>query len=331
MTDKLILLGTAGGSAIYVYPGTNRSRHGISSAMVVGGRLYIIDQGESSVRQLTLADPLGVGSGNVLRDIEAFFITHLHADHAMDLPNFLHCGYNQGWPDFSVPVIGPWPRWFRQDQFGPEVPEEGIRAPGAADFVSRIIDAAAADLLDRVYASKQTSGEERLHGVDIAVPPELVDADAYTECRPFLAYEDDRIRVMATLTKHGAMFPSLAYRFETETASVVFSGDTGPNKNVIELAQGADILVHEAIDRTFALDRYGKPPYTPEQQAFVDFVLSKHTTADLVGGIAQEAGVRKVILSHLVPANAPDEHWWEGRDDFDGEYIVGEDLDVFEL
>lgn len=104
MNDRLILLGTAGGAATVVRPTTPpTAAHGISSALIVGDRIYIVDFGQSSARQLTLADPLDRGSRRVMKDIEACFITHLHSDHTMDLVNYALGGFSQGWPRRSVP------------------------------------------------------------------------------------------------------------------------------------------------------------------------------------------------------------------------------------
>ena len=52
--------------------------------------------------------------------------------------------------------------------------------------------------------------------------------------------------------QHAPVFPALGLRFDTDDGSVVFSGDTGPTDNLVELAQGADVLVHEVIARGLA-------------------------------------------------------------------------------
>ncbi|MCC5348697.1 MBL fold metallo-hydrolase, partial [Staphylococcus aureus] len=65
--------------------------------------------------------------------------------------------------------------------------------------------------------------------------------------KPVVFYEDDRVKVSATLVQHAPVFPSFAFRFDTEDGSVVFSGDTGPSENLVRMARGADVLVHEVI------------------------------------------------------------------------------------
>ena len=63
-----------------------------------------------------------------------------------------------------------------------------------------------------------------------------------------------------------------------------------------------------------------------EWPLFLDVWL-EHTIED-VGGIAQQAGVGTLVLSHLVPGNRPDEVWEGAAAGFDGRLVIGHDLDV---
>ena len=84
--------------------------------------------------------------------------------------------------------------------------------------------------------------------------------------------------------------------------SVVISGDTAPSDALIALAQGADVLVHDAlyppgVDRLVA----GVPNATTLKES----IVSHHTTAEDAGRVAQAAGVKTLVLSHFVPAEDP--------------------------
>ena len=70
-------------------------------------------------------------------------------------------------------------------------------------------------------------------------------------------FEDRGVRVSAIAVTHGRAIPALAYRFDTADGSVVFSGDTTVNDDLIALAQGADILVHCVADLGY-LERTGR-------------------------------------------------------------------------
>ena len=131
------------------------------------------------------------------------------------------------------------------------------------------------------------------------------------------------VRVTCAPVDHYTV-PALAYRFDTPDRSFVFSGDTAPSSSLIKLAKGADVLVHEAM-LLAGLDRL-KDGNAPKLR---DHLLKSHTTTEQLGQVAAAAGVRTVVLSHLVPAFADisDGAWAEGvRKHFHGEIIVGRDL-----
>lgn len=71
------------------------------------------------------------------------------------------------------------------------------------------------------------------------------------------------------------------------------------------------------------------PPPSPAQQAKIDHLLNSHTPIDEVGGVAEEAGVKKLVLSHLAPANNPISRWARARRHFSGDLVVGKDLMQF--
>jgi ribonuclease BN (tRNA processing enzyme) len=141
-----------------------------------------------------------------------------------------------------------------------------------------------------------------------------------------LVFDDGRVRVTAALNRHPPVTPSFAYRFDTPDRSIVFSGDTNVSENVIRLAQGADVLVHEvmyapAIERLLAGD--------PDASRLREHLIASHSTPDDVGRVAAQANVKTLVLSHFVPGDAelPDDAWTAGaRQHFKGRIIVGSDL-----
>jgi ribonuclease BN (tRNA processing enzyme) len=94
---------------------------------------------------------------------------------------------------------------------------------------------------------------------------------------------------------HGHAVPAFGNRFDTADGSVVFSGDTTVNDDLIALAHGADILVHHVADLGY-LKRHGFTGAALERMAGL------HTDVTQVGGVAERAGVRELILSHYLPA-----------------------------
>ena len=168
---------------------------------------------------------------------------------------------------------------------------------------------------------------------DVPIPARYVadpNGDPHPRMSPVPFHEDDRVRVSATLVQHAPIFPALAYRFDTDTGSVVFSGDTGPSENLVELARGADVLVHEVIDTDW-VDQLLPPPRTPAQEGLFRHLLGAHTATSQVAAVACAAEVGTLVLSHLVPGNGPPERWDRARGDFPGRFVVGRDLTVVDI
>jgi ribonuclease BN (tRNA processing enzyme) len=139
--------------------------------------------------------------------------------------------------------------------------------------------------------------------------------------------QDENVKVTAALVNHPPVVPAFGYRFDAADRSIVISGDTTPSDNLVDLAQGADVLVHEAlyvqgIDRLVAS--------VPNAVTLKKSIMSHHTTAEDAGRVAQRAGVKMLVLSHLVPSDdlAISEQMWidAARVHFSGPVIVGKDL-----
>lgn len=313
----LLILGTAGGSTTWTSTDTwvkegKRPRHGTSSVLVVRDHLYIVDFGIGSSRQLAIADPLERGRRRVLADVRAMFVTHLHADHILDLPEYLVCGDSLGWPDVPVPVFGPKER----------VTKGGHVVRGISGTIDAIEGFLEADSVGRNRVGLPCG----CVAVEIEHDSLHEDGSASPSVGPIEVYRDNRVHVTATLVEHGSMFPAFAYRFDTDTSSVVFSGDTAPSESLIALSSGAEVLVHEVIDDSFRLQVAGEPPYSHKQKLGFQQILAKHTNVRDVGRIAERCGVKKLVLNHLVPANMESGEWKQKVSGFRGEVIVGEDL-----
>lgn len=131
------------------------------------------------------------------------------------------------------------------------------------------------------------------------------------EVRKGVVCQTDNYRVLCTPVEHG--LTTLAYRIESKEGTVVVSGDTRPSNSVIELAKGADLLIHECS----VLDDMAK--FAKD---------SHHSTASEVGQVADQAGVKRLILTHLFPQTKGrgNEMVQSVRTRFHGEVIASYDL-----
>jgi ribonuclease BN (tRNA processing enzyme) len=139
--------------------------------------------------------------------------------------------------------------------------------------------------------------------------------------------QDENVKVTCALVDHPPVVPSFAYRFDSADRSIVISGDTARSDNLVKLAQGADVLVHEAL-WVPAVERLAIRQRDPA--LFKKHMIDSHTSIEDCGRVAAAAGVKTLVLSHLVPVDDPaiSEQMWidAARPYFKGEIIVGRDL-----
>jgi ribonuclease Z len=137
-----------------------------------------------------------------------------------------------------------------------------------------------------------------------------------------VVYEDADVRITAFAVDHRPVEPAFGYRFDSRGKSVVISGDTRPSENLIRSAKRVDILVHEAyLPEHF--DRVDTPAVAARLKHY-------HTSAEEAGQVAQQAGVKLLVLTHLVPGGPEKTYLERAGRYFKGKIVVGRDLMRFE-
>jgi ribonuclease BN (tRNA processing enzyme) len=126
--------------------------------------------------------------------------------------------------------------------------------------------------------------------------------------------------------------PALGYRFDFRDRVIAFSGDTTPLGVVAQIASGADVLVHEAIyfkGLEEALRVRVSQGFPVDIDTFMAHMRADHSPVEDIGRIAAEAGVKTLVISHLVPVIDDDDTWRSAAaKTFKGEIIVAKDLMV---
>ena len=230
-------------------------------------------------------------AGASLPALRHVFITHHHSDHNADYGNLLLLSWAAGLRD-RVETWGPSP---------------------LARITKLFLEMSAYDIDIRV------ADEGRAPLAPLIQPHELVDSGA--------VMQDDYVRVTCALVDHPIVKPALAYRFDAADRSIVISGDTARSDNLVKLAKGADVLVHEALFPE-AIDRLAAR--VPSAATLKQHILASHTTVEDCGRVAAAAGVKTLVLSHFVPSDDPavSEQMWvdAARKHFDGRIVFGKDL-----
>jgi ribonuclease BN (tRNA processing enzyme) len=232
-----------------------------------------------------------VFAGVALDKLRHIFLTHHHSDHNADYGNLIWLAWTAGLRT-------------RVDAWGP---------PPIETMTKLFFDMNGYDINTRI------ADEGRVPLIPLVHVHELTKAGA--------VMQDENVKVTATLVNHPPIVPAFGYRFDAMDRSIVISGDTARSDGLVKLAQGADVLVHTAVYLP-ALDRL--VARVPNAAALRRSIIAGQTSAEDAGRVAQEAGVKVLVLSHLVPADDPavtDQMWAAAAAaHFHGTVVVGKDL-----
>lgn len=184
-------------------PFPNAERFGSAIVVEAAGKRLLFDCGRGAVIRLTQA---GVSPS----EIDGLFLTHLHSDHVVGIPDLWLSGWFLG-RNRPLRVWGP----------------SGTRSMG-----EHLLQAFAFDIRIREAAPE-------------GLPAKGAEIDA-KEIEQGNVYDDGSLRVSAFAVDHGTVKPAFGYRVDYAGHSVVISGDTKFCQNLIDFASGADCLIHVA-------------------------------------------------------------------------------------
>ncbi|GAA3773291.1 MBL fold metallo-hydrolase [Microbacterium kribbense] len=220
------------------------------------------------------------------RNLSDLLLTHHHVDHSADLGYLPLISWVEGRSE-TIGIYGP---------------------PPTVGALESILDGYEEDLRKRTASTGRPPFRPMLDPHDIVVPG--------------LVFEDDDVRVTAAFVDHPPFEIALGYRIDSASGSVVVSGDTAPSPNLVDLARGADVLIHEVVHPSAIT----KLQNGTNASTIADHIRRNHTMLADVGAIAEQAGVRTLVLSHLVPHDVDDGDWLAGLGGFSGRTVVGRDL-----
>jgi len=197
---RVVVLGSGAG------PSVNLEQFGASILVEAGGERLLFDCGRGATLRLAQA-------GIPLASISRLFLTHLHSDHVVQIPDLLLTGWAGG---------------------GRRVPFEVWGPQGTRDMFDHLQQAFAFDIHMR-------------RDVDERIPGDGIKVVSH-DIKEGVVFDDRGIKVTAFLVDHSPLAPAFGYRVDYRGRAVALSGDTRVSENLIRFARGVDVLVHEVLD-----------------------------------------------------------------------------------
>ena len=247
---SLLVLGSGGPGA------TGRAEAGYL-VLLDGRPRILVDAGPGT---FVRAGEAGVDLG----EVQTVLLTHLHADHAAELPGLVKARAVAARSDIAFDIYGP---------------PASATGGGAAPYPSttRFVDLLLGP--DGAFAYLR----------DLAGHLTIAAHDVERSAEPRVLLRDGALTVTAISGHHGDA-PSVLYRVDNGPTSITFTGDIDPKGHdaLARLAKDTGLLVFDAV----VLDPPGSPPP----------LYALHTAPRDIGRLARAAHAGKLLLSHLNPA-----------------------------
>jgi ribonuclease Z len=289
-------------------PMPDPTRANACTAIIAGGHVVVIDTGPGSWSKFSQSR---LPAGN----IDTILLTHLHSDHIGDLGEFAVQSWIAG---RAVPINIYGPAKLPSPALAPDSRGHEYGTSGTLDVVEGFALAYDADSAYRILhhgADYLKPEGARIVGHEIPTPKvdELVTV-----------FDQDGLKISAFLVNHHPVEPAYGYRVEYKGRVAVISGDTKKTESVERFSQNADLLVHEALNAhmvSLIIDGL-KGATNPRLGKMAHDTLDYHTSPVQAAEIANAAGVKLLVFSHIVPPlpNALSQHMFmEGVADARGQ------------
>ena len=269
-------------------PEPDPHRFGAATLVEAGGLRFLFDAGRgAAIRLNQLKIPLG--------SIESVLLTHFHSDHVVGLPDVWLMGFIN--PFFgnrkgALRVVGP---------------------TGTKRFIDHLEQAYSDDVKIRIADQKIEPANTKISATEFATDGVIFDRNG--------------VKITAFAVDHGELIkPAYGYRVDYAGKSVLLSGDTKYDENLIRYGAGADLVIHEV----------GEAPDGMKDLPFIKDIMAHHTTAEECGRVFAKIAPKLAVYTHLVLLSGPKfppishaELEARTRKTYSGPLVIGDDLTRF--
>ncbi len=251
-------------------PMPDAQRAGPCLAVLAGNQAFIFDAGSGSIRKLQRM-------GFPMPRIQAAFLTHLHSDHIDGLGELLLQAWVAGGRTAPLPVYGP---------AGTEKVIGGLRTAYEIDEGYRIAH----------------HGPKVVHPGGFGGNAQIITLPDGANTQG--VYDQGGVKITAIRVNHAPIHPAYAYRIDYKGRSIAISGDTVYSPSFTAAAKGADLMLHEALNKEMvaALGAKLAERGQPANAQIMTDIQNYHASPEDAARSAKEAGVKALVLYHLVPA-----------------------------
>lgn len=274
-------------------------RRGPATLVSIGTCRILVDAGSGVVHRLLESGQPSRPAAGSAPALTHIFLTHLHSDHIMGLPDLLWTGWIMDWWSEPPVVLGP---------------------PGTAEMIRRLVHTFDYDIGVR-------------NSLDRLVHPWVTPT--VREFPTTGAWDFQDFRATPFPVDHNPVDHAYGIRLDCDDGAIAFSGDTRPLESLAQASEGVDLLLHEVYESEWAhtqlkttAERFGTESLQYRARAGI---ISYHTLSEALGPIAALADTPHLVLNHVL--GPPDTTGIERdiRKHYPGKITVGEDLEAFEL
>lgn len=270
LNDDALRVAVCGSSA--PLPSADRAKACV--AVFAGGRIWVVDVGPESVEQL-------MQWGVPLSRVSGVLLTHFHSDHIGDLGELNLQTWVQGRPGPLAVYGGP----------GVEQVTAGFNQAYGLDQGYRTAHHGARNMPAETWPL-------------VPRPVALAGPATPQKARSAVVLQQDGLTITAFEVEHAPVAPAYAYRFDYKGRSVIVTGDTRAHPPLVAAARGADVMLSEALARPMirTLEQASADAGRPRVSAIMHDIQDYHVSPSEAAQIANAAGVRLLVLYHLLPA-----------------------------